>query len=91
MSRIPETRAIESPVQLTALLREIKTAVADGVLQQTTPDAPQLLADTSFAEIVEEGPWPDYIEMFFVVSQTGQRYRLVAETFHGAGGSWRRA
>jgi len=80
---------IKSPHQLTTVLREIKGALADGSLQQFVP------ADAAFAlddlnAVSDTGPWPDYIEAYFTNPKTGERYKLTAETYHGAGGSWQR-
>jgi hypothetical protein len=38
--------------------------------------------------VPDDGPWPgDIIEAYFE-DQSGQRYELSVETYHGSGGSW---
>lgn len=50
------------------------------------------LADNPFASkqdvssIAVNGPWPDYIEMYFKELDSKKLFKLSVETFHGAGG-----
>jgi len=79
---------ISSAEQLKEILREAKRCVADGILREIRlPESPARL--DNLASIEADGPWPDYIELYFE-NATGQRYKLVAETYHGSGGSWTR-
>jgi hypothetical protein len=80
---------IESPQQLTTVLRQVKAALADGSLRQFTP-ADATLALDDLNAVSDNGPWPDYIEAYFSNPSTGERYKLTVETYHGAGGSWQR-
>ncbi len=48
-------------------------------------DAPFAIRDVH--AIPDEGPWPDYVEVYFEDSR-GKRYKLAVETYHGFGGSW---
>jgi hypothetical protein len=71
-----------------AVLREVKQCVAQGILLQVKPaNAPFALDDLT--TVPDEGPWPDYVEAYFV-DRHGKQYKLTVETYHGAGGSWRR-
>jgi hypothetical protein len=88
MTGVPESRRICSPGELTSLIREIKAAVADGVLEQARTDLSAFAMDVEIATLPERGPWPDFIEMRFQVRGTGNRYTLSVETYHGAGGTW---
>ncbi len=88
MTGVPATRSIATPSDLALLIREIKTAVATGVLKQVRPDPSPFSTDAEIADLADQGPWPDYIEMRFEVPGTAVRYKLAAETFHGAGGTW---
>jgi len=85
----PEVEArISSPGELAAVLRETKQCIAQGILRQVKPgNAPFALDD--LATVPDEGPWPDYVEAYFV-DRDGQQYRLRVETYHGTGGSWGR-
>lgn len=79
---------ISSPSQLVALLRDVKECVAQGRLRQLNPPSGSL-ASKNLEEIPDTGPWPDYVEVYFE-DPRGARYKLSVETYHGAGGSWRR-
>jgi hypothetical protein len=77
---------ISSPGELATVLRQAKQCVARGILRQVKPaNAPFALDD--LASIPDDGPWPDYVEAYFV-DLKGKQYRLTVETYHGAGGSW---
>ena len=72
----------------TSMLCDVKRCLADGSLRQIRPvNAPFALHD--LMSVPDEGPWPDYVEAHFEDS-SGQRYSLIVETYHGAGGSWKR-
>jgi hypothetical protein len=90
VDRFPDEEiAISSPAQLRAVLREIRQCVTNGTLRPVRlPEAS--LADDDLSAILDDGPWPDYLEVYFE-DRNGTRYRLAVETYHGAGGSWRRA
>jgi hypothetical protein len=81
-------RRITSPTELEAILRDIKRGVADGSLRQIRREE-ALLAVEELIAVPDEGPWPDYLEAHFE-DRTGARYKLSVETYHGAGGSWRK-
>jgi hypothetical protein len=81
---------IESPHQLTTLLREIKSALAEGILEQFTPAAAAAVALDDLNAVKDTGPWPDYLEAYLRNPKTDVRYKLTVETYHGVGGSWQR-
>jgi hypothetical protein len=85
---VPATRRITTPADLAALVREIKAAVSAGILKQVRPDPSPFATDTEIADLAEQGPWPDYLEIRFQVQGTAVQYKLAAETYHGAGGTW---
>lgn len=86
MSILKSNVTISSPTDLAAVLREVNAYVAQGRLRQIEVSNPFILA-TSLEDISEAGPWPDYIEVL-LEDDTGCRYRLAVETYHGTGGSW---
>jgi hypothetical protein len=88
MTGVPADRSIRTPADLASLIREIRAAVAAGILEQVRPDSSPFATDAEIADLAEQGPWPDYIEMRFRVRGTATRYKLSAETYHGAGGTW---
>lgn len=83
-----EPCAINSPVEFIHVLRQIKQAVALGEIRQIYPAQSIGLRKISIADVLNEGPWPDYIEMYFEEVKTQVTYKLTAETYHGTGGSW---
>lgn len=85
---VPMARTIHTPVELTALLHELRHAVARGDLEQLRPDPSPFATQSAVTDIPEHGPWDDYIELRFRATGTGEQYKLAVETFHGAGGSW---
>lgn len=88
MKVVPATRSINTQLQLALLIRELKQAVAAGVLEQIRPDPSLFLTDLGIDEIEESGPWPDYLELKFRVIGEERKYKLSVETYHGVGGSW---
>jgi len=87
VSAIETEVLIQAPQDLVQILQEVRRALAEGTLKQIKPaDAPEAMEDIS--TIDDAGPWPDYIEAYFENQKTGARFKLSAETFHGAGGKW---
>lgn len=80
---LSEVVEIHTPGQLAQAIRVVRGNLADGTLVEASPDARD-----AFDSLQERGPWPDYIEHEFNCSRCGQRFRLVAEAYHGAGGRW---
>ena len=83
-------REIRSPGDLADVIRRVAEAVRAGDLLPFKPAKPPPLLgiETDIRKLDAEGPWPDYLELHFKDVRTGQRFRLVAETYHGAGGHW---
>lgn len=81
---------VKSPNDLRLLLSEIRSEVGKETLRQLPAKEGGWQTEIAIQKIPEEGPWPDYIEIDFEVTQSGERYRLTAETFHGCGGSWQK-
>jgi hypothetical protein len=88
MSGLPATRRINTPADLSTLLRELKEAVGAGILEQVRPDPSPFATDAAISDIADRGPWRDYIELRFRSRGESQQYKLVAETYHGTGGTW---
>ena len=88
MSGSPDPREIRTPSDLAVLIREIKGAVAAGILRQMRPDPSPFATDVEVSELAEDGPWPDYLEMRFAVQGARTQFKLAVETYHGAGGTW---
>ena len=81
-----QTWSITQPGQLEDVLAILGQAVRKGELEEVEslggpPVGPQRLGDFEVT-----GPWPDVIHLQFRDRETQVRYRLLCETFHGAGG-----
>ncbi len=85
-----EPRKISSPGELVQVLQELKQSVAKGAIRQVDSAQSTLSGKIQIENIPTEGPWPDYIEMYFEDTNSRDIYRLTVETYHGAGGSWER-
>ena len=77
---------VTSPQDLVRVLQLLRELVASGKL------VPMSSSDNDFptahlADISDEGPWPDFLDMRFK-GLAGQCYRLTVETFRGTGGAW---
>ena len=85
-----EPRKIWSPGDLVQVLRELKQSVAEGAIRQVDFARSTLSGKIQIEDVPNEGPWPDYIEMYFEDTDSQDIYRLTVETYHGTGGSWER-
>lgn len=83
-----ETHRIESSDDLASLIKEISQAVREGKLKQVSSSGNTFATQEDIFNISPNGPWPDYLELFFKDPRTGEQYRLIAETYHGRGGTW---
>lgn len=73
---------IHTAHELRGMAAQVLRMIATGLLEFVRGDHP-----SGFA--AHETPWPgDYVETVVECSSCGQRFRLCAETYHGAGGSW---
>lgn len=79
---------IDGPVALKRVLASLRADVEAGRLVQYFDPEALLGTDRHLAEIPLEGPWGDYLELYFRSPRTGERYRLTAETYHGQGGAF---
>jgi hypothetical protein len=77
---------IRTPADLGGVLSMIRAATSAGELTQAVGQEFAFL-DVEVAGLPADGPWPDLIHAEFR-DRAGRRYRLSAETYHGAGGDW---
>lgn len=77
---------IASPGDLAALLTVLRGLVRSGRLVELDPSDAGLVP-LRLVSVPIDGPWPDVIDLRFA-APGGRRYRLLVETFHGAGGTW---
>lgn len=83
-SDLKVTFDIRTPDQLQRAIRVVRDNLADGTLEvaPTGHEPPQTF------DIPHDPPWPDAVDISFRCKRCHCRFRLVAETYHGAGGSW---
>ena len=79
---------VTSRTELSDLIRCIKAAIGAGSLRQDKV-AHGVSPPLDFSLLEPDGPWPDVIEAEFL-DTSGQRFRIEVETYHGAGGRWKR-
>ena len=85
--QIPDTD-VTTRAELSDLIHSIKAAIAAGSLRQDNV-ASGVSPPLDFPLLEPDGPWPDIIEAEFL-DTSGQRFRIEVETYHGAGGRWKR-
>jgi len=90
VTELTQPRRISSSAEFGEFLRLLKQAVSRGAFRQLWPKK-DWVSEEAISKIPDDGPWPDYIEMHFEEANSGERYRLSVETYHGTGGTWERA
>lgn len=80
---------IRTPRELFRTIGVIRKAVSDGDVEEIDPGPMKITL--AFNEISEAGPLEDLLLYRFRCSECGQNFELVAETYHGSGGSWSKA
>ena len=81
---------IRTPADLSRSLRLVRASLADGTLVEEPATADRALYTSAMRDLPDDGPWPDYVELRFRCRTCGSRFKLTAETYHGAGGRWGR-
>ena len=90
MTNWAELRQIKSPDDLARLIEDVSLAVRAGKLKQISMSGKPFATQEDILNISPSGPWPDYLELFFEDTKTGEQYKLIAEIYHGRGGTWER-
>src|SRR5579859_2040438 len=73
---------ISNPREYLDLVMQLDALVKTGIFRLIQSTCP-------LAELLENRQWPsDAVAHVFECSNCGQRFRLVVEAYHGAGGSW---
>lgn len=81
--------AINGPVQLRRITSKVRAAVEEGKLEYNSFESDRaLVGQESFMNIDIEGSLPDVIRYYFECPSCGSAFGLMAETYHGQGGSW---
>lgn len=84
------TVELRSPGQLARVIGTIRDCVEAQTLQYESFESDrELIGQISFPQIPVNGPWPDVMRYHFSCPSCRATFLLEAETYHGAGGSWR--
>lgn len=84
-----QTIEVQRPSDLEMVLRVVQANLTDGTLVPA-PISGSVVPPVAIQKLNPAGPWPDAIESGFRCTGCGQCFRLGVETYHGAGGNWRR-
>ena len=83
------TVELKSPAQLARLIGKIRAAVNAQTLHYESFESDrELIGQPSFSDVSSIGPWPDVMRYHFSCCSCRASYLLIAETYHGAGGTW---
>ena len=85
------TVELRSPGQLARVMLKIRAAIEQQVLHYESFESDrELIGQAPFPLVPAKGPWPDIMRYHFSCSSCRASFLLEAETYRGAGGSWRR-
>ena len=87
-TELPDDVSFATVDELKKWLLTLKAKVLLGELRQGSGSSP-FATEISVLDVNVDGPWPDYIEWQFESVTSLKRYRLMANPYHGSGGSWK--
>ena len=79
---------IESPGDLKSAIRVISGNLEDGTIIVNQEKPMGNSTSVQFSELAKGELWDDIVEYHFVCPQCNLGFSLIAETYHGCGGSW---
>jgi hypothetical protein len=82
------SRDISSPAELADVIRVVAEAVRSGELRALALSDEPFTESCDILQLSPTGPWPDFLDLRFEEVETGKRFRLKVETYHGTGGRW---
>ena len=85
------TYPIRSPRELDNALGIAGANLRDGTIEEVAlpPGTPILEQKVPFASVAAGTDRPDFVNFRFRCTSCGEEFALVAETYHGSGGSWK--
>jgi hypothetical protein len=85
------TYRIHTPPELENALAVAISNLQDGTIEEIAlpPESPILERKASFSSVAAGIDRPDFVNFRFRCTSCGETLALVAETYHGSGGSWR--
>lgn len=81
---------IRYPGELRRVVLDIDRAMQDGLLVEegSTDEDFTLPRQVPFSDLVAGSPGGDVLDYRFVCPESGARFQLGVETYHGSGGCW---
>lgn len=81
---------LRSPGQLARVIEKVHAGVEGHALRYESFESDrELIGQSPFTSIAVNGPWPDVMRYHFTCHSCRTSFLLEAETYHGAGGTWR--
>jgi|JI7StandDraft_1071085.scaffolds.fasta_scaffold800119_1 hypothetical protein len=81
---------LRSPGELARVIGKVRTGVEAHALRYEPFESDrELIGQVPFPSIAVNGPWPDFMRYHFTCRSCRTSFLLEAETYHGAGGTWR--
>jgi hypothetical protein len=74
---------INRPSDLRKVILIVQSKLADGTLHEIQSNSQE-----AFNVAVGGEGWPDILDFAFQCQHCHQGFKLIAETYHGSGGSW---
>ncbi|MFZ4763340.1 MAG: hypothetical protein ACOYMN_00195 [Roseimicrobium sp.] len=85
------TYATRTPRELRKAVSIVSASLADGTLREVPSEDLRESVIGTFEAVVAGPGWPDTFDFWFECATCAERFCLQADTYHGAGGSWRPA
>ena len=81
---------IALPKDLEKAISVVRDNLADGTIIESSfwPENILKTQTEPFSKVDSKGPWDDILIYYFECPECNQLFKLSAETYHGAGGSW---
>lgn len=79
---------IESPGDLKSAIRVIAGNLADGTIVENQEKPVGGSTSVPFSNLSKGELWDDIVEYYFKCPKCDLGFALIAETYHGSGGSW---
>ena len=79
---------IERSGDLKSAIRVISGNLADGTILENRENPMGSLTTVPFSSLCEGELWDDIVEYYFKCPKCGLGFLLIAEMYHGSGGSW---
>jgi len=83
ISKLAEFIEIKTPGKLDQVISSLKDLIQQGVIKEVS-------GNCKLSELIANQPRPDFIEIEFIEHTTNYRFKLSVETYHGAGGSFKK-